>query len=195
MEPCPQLTDLNEPGADLDTLAAHAKSCDTCRALALLAAGHGTDVELSADCEQLEPLIAAAADGPLRAEDRQSLDNHLDGCGRCSAVAATLYLEDAMPMTIEPAADAPSIGETRAVSPMRKETADPTRRAPFWAATVAIAAAAVLLVLWKGFDNSGGSSAPVVVTDNPQQDVGAGRRVRRPRAPGMERPTSCASNR
>jgi WD40 repeat protein len=89
---CPELLVL-ELAPLAPEIHAHVDLCESCQlVLELLAFGDdGAAVEA---CARFEPLIAARADGELGASARHLLARHLESCGECRSLGATLAPRD-----------------------------------------------------------------------------------------------------
>lgn len=106
---CREIERLFVAGLEAET-AAHRKTCGVCARLGADAdetqtMTSGLDApafspalrrtlleipQMTVSCEGAEPLLAAALDGEIRAEDRRRLDSHLSRCGACTAAANVL---------------------------------------------------------------------------------------------------------
>ena len=90
---CPELTALDhwrdDPG-----LVRHVGECSGCAA-AIEMLEQRAESMATAECDRFEPLLAAALDRTLPAEDRRDLDRHLALCLDCAAMMGTLGAEDA----------------------------------------------------------------------------------------------------
>lgn len=158
-------------------LSAHVHECATCRALLVLARGqtHPRSPR-TAECDAIEPLIAAVTSGAvLELADEQLMQDHIDRCDRCAATACAVMLERdddlgapgehtssadnatgpaALPRPIAASPWSP------AVEPGRTRVLRRRRRLVGSAAAVTIAAAAAALAIAAFGDDDTGSAPP-----------------------------------
>jgi anti-sigma factor RsiW len=104
----------------------------------------------SANCAEMEALLAERASGPLEAEEALTLERHLASCARCRASASgwdgLFSLVSLPPVQLKEEAAMRDFPQRTLLAWERQQRS--WRRMPQVAASALLAAAAVLLVLW-----------------------------------------------
>ena len=169
---CPDLEMLTssivQPG-----LSAHVHECATCRALLVLARGQTQPLSpRTAECDAIEPLIAAVTGGAvLEPADEQLMQDHIDRCDRCAATACAVMLErdddlgaagkqtSSADNSAEPAQPIAASPWSPAVEPGRTRVLRQRRRLIWSGAAATFAAAAAALAI-AAFGDDGETNTP-----------------------------------
>ena len=164
---CRELERLFVAGAEAEAQAEHRKTCGVCaRAGAEVDETHAMTSALvppafspalrrslldiprmTVSCEGAEPLLAAALEDEISAEDRRRLDSHLSRCAGCTASANVLASMRDLALPQPPPWLATRLAATRPARPV-----SPWRRLLSGRAFVAYAYSAALLVMIMGWN-------------------------------------------